>query len=612
MSEKYVPLYRKYRPQTFYDLIGQENIVNALSNAIKLNRIAHAYLLCGPRGTGKTSSARILAKSLNCKEGPTLKPCGKCPSCLDIMNSVPVDVVEIDAASNRSVEDTQAILEKIQYVPVNGRYKIYVIDEVHMLSNHAFNALLKTLEEPPENVIFILATTEPHKVLETIISRCQRFDFRRITTEDIVKRLSYISEQEKINIAKEALYSIAKNSAGGMRDAVALLDQISVLGQNKEINIEDINELLGKISFEMLFDITTCIIDSDSAKAIELIDKIYNKGNEPIQIVNNLIQYFRDLMILKNCNDKSLVLNLTQLNENSIEKSKPQAESFEPEQIIALIDKLSYYATQIKETTNKYLWLELCLIDIANNQANMTVASLTKRIDLLESQIANGSPITAAPQSKALQPVKKPVEPHATQPIHSIDKEPQKPIEQTEPTETKKPASSPQKQEVKTPQEVKVACLTDGDIRTTWHSLLENIESMPSRAFYSSLARPIEITPEKVTISFAKDIFVRQAKEDTKKLPLENAAKKFFSVASIKIEVHLSDGTEPEQNVKKKVELAPKSDTDDNEIHTQEEEEYLSQMMKKDAPLKTEKPADLDESDQAKMFIQLFDGKYID
>ena len=171
MTQRYLPLYRKYRPQTFKDLIGQENIVKALSNAINLNKISHAYLLCGPRGTGKTTTARIIAKSLNCAKGPTLEPCGECPSCKDITNSTPIDVIEIDAASNRKVEDARNILEKIQFVPVNGRFKIYIIDEVHMLTTEAFNTLLKTLEEPPENVIFILATTEPHKVLDTIISR---------------------------------------------------------------------------------------------------------------------------------------------------------------------------------------------------------------------------------------------------------------------------------------------------------------------------------------------------------------------------------------------------------------------------------------------------------
>ena len=181
MNKNYVPLYRKYRPQTLETLVGQEHIKKTLTSAIELNKISHAYLFTGPRGTGKTSTARILAKSLNCKNGPTTKPCGECESCKDITNSIPIDVIEIDAASNRKVEDAQNILEKVQYVPVNGKFKIYIIDEVHMLTNHAFNALLKTLEEPPENVIFILATTEVHKVLDTIKSRCQRFDFRRIT-----------------------------------------------------------------------------------------------------------------------------------------------------------------------------------------------------------------------------------------------------------------------------------------------------------------------------------------------------------------------------------------------------------------------------------------------
>lgn len=607
MSDKYIPLYRKYRPQSFYDLIGQENIVNALSNAINLNRIAHAYLLCGPRGTGKTSSARILAKSLNCKKGPTLKPCGKCPSCLDIMNSVPLDVIEIDAASNRSVEDTQAILEKIQYVAVNGKYKIYVIDEVHMLSNHAFNALLKTLEEPPENVIFILATTEPHKVLETIISRCQRFDFRRITTEDIVKRLEYIAKEEDINISKEALYSIAKNSAGGMRDAVALLDQISVLGQNRQIDIDDINELLGKISYEMLFDIAECVSKSDSEKAIHLIDKIYNKGNEPIQIVSNLIQYFRDLLILKNCSDKNLILNLTQLNESYLDKITPQTKEFEVEQIISLIDKLSYYATQIKETTNKYLWLELCIIDISNNQKNIKLSELSKRLDSLESQISSGSiNVTNKMEApKAIAPVSKPKAVEVTQPIHSIEKEPIKPIHKPE----IKPEVKPEVEEIKEEKQEPVSFARENgcNLAQMWTSLLQNIESMPSRAFFISLARPVEISKEKIVISFAKDIFVRQAKEDTKKLPLKNAALKYFEVKDIILEVKLSDGTEPavEEADKKKTKVIPKAPV---ETIKTEEDEYYEETFKKP----TEAATEIDSSDQAKMVIQLFDGKYID
>ena len=192
MSSSYIPLYRKYRPQKFKDIVGQESIVNTLSNAIELNKVAHAYLLTGPRGTGKTSTARIFAKSLNCQKGPTLEPCGECPSCLDIVGSNAIDVIEIDAASNRKVEDARNLLEKVQFVPVAGKYKIYIIDEVHMLTTEAFNTLLKTLEEPPPNLVFILATTEAHKVLNTIISRCQRFDFRRIKQDLIVNKLKDI------------------------------------------------------------------------------------------------------------------------------------------------------------------------------------------------------------------------------------------------------------------------------------------------------------------------------------------------------------------------------------------------------------------------------------
>ncbi len=609
MSAKYIPLYRKYRPQTFFDLIGQENIVNALSNAIKLNRIAHAYLLCGPRGTGKTSSARILAKSLNCKEGPTLKPCGVCPSCLDIMNSVPVDVIEIDAASNRSVEDTQAILEKIQYVPVNGRYKIYVIDEVHMLSNHAFNALLKTLEEPPENVIFILATTEPHKVLETIISRCQRFDFRRITTDDIVKRLEFIAKEENINISKEALISIAKNSAGGMRDAVALLDQISVLGQNKQITTDDINELLGKVSYEILFEIAECILASDNNNAVSLIDKIYNKGNEPSQIINNLIQYFRDLMIVKNCNDKSLIFNMTQLNESYYEKIHSQSELFETEVIINLIDKLAYYAVQIKETTNKYLWLELCIIDISSSGNILKLSSLEKRIENLEDKV-NDNNINHSSAAPVAQILKK----ESTAPIKPEPKNIEPQVKQVK-TKTTKEIQSPPVQESQTEAQ-SISLSSNNDTGHLWTSVLQNIESMPSRTFYMSLARPIEISEQKIVISFAKEIFVKQAKEDSKKNPLKNAAMKYFSVSDINIQVVLNENPSSlkissDVEDKKKIDESKPQElkTENSQLNSEvnEDDEYYDNMLPKSTSA-----VDYQHSDQAKMILELFDGKYID
>ncbi len=596
MDNKYVPLYRKYRPQTFHDLIGQENIVHALSNAIELNRIAHAYLLCGPRGTGKTSSARILAKSLNCKEGPTLTPCGKCPACLDVMNSIPVDVIEIDAASNRSVEDTQAILEKIQYVPVNGRYKIYVIDEVHMLSNHAFNALLKTLEEPPENVIFILATTEPHKVLDTIISRCQRFDYRRITTDDIVKRLEYIAKEENINIAKDALYAIAKNSQGGMRDALALLDQISVLGVNKQIDVNDINEILGKISYDTLSEIAQYIIESDCAKSVPLIDLIYAKGNEPVQIVANLIQYFRDMMIVKNCSDKELVYSLTQINEVNYEKTKAQSEQFTVSEIIQIIDRLSYYTTQIKDTTNKYLWLELCIIDLTNYKNLPSAENLLKRIEVLEQKIASGDFVASS--APAMQ---KPATPAPQIVAKRVEEKPQGVMQQSAP--------KPQLQEQEKPAQQVQAPQTGGnDLHSLWVSILQSIDSPPNRAFYTSLARPVEITDNKVVIAFTKEMFVKQAKEGAKKQALYDAVCRYLNTSNPIIDVVTSDSVDFSKKVTTPV--SKPVTVPENEIRKQEEEEYHAFVeAKKEA--EKQPTASIDTSSQVNMVKDLFDGKII-
>ena len=606
MDTKYIPLYRKYRPQTFHDLIGQENIVHALSNAIELNRIAHAYLLCGPRGTGKTSSARILAKSLNCKEGPTLTPCGKCPACLDIMNSIPVDVIEIDAASNRSVEDTQAILEKIQYVPVNGRYKIYVIDEVHMLSNHAFNALLKTLEEPPENVIFILATTEPHKVLDTIISRCQRFDFRRITNDDIVKRLEYISQQENINITKDALYSIAKNSQGGMRDALALLDQISVLGVNKQIDTNDINEILGKISYDTLFEVTKCIIEADCSKSVPLIDNIYAKGNEPVQIVMNLVQYFRDLMIVKNCSDKELVFSLTHISEVTYDRTKQQAEKISVSEIIQIIDRLSYYATQIKDTTNKYLWLELCIIDLTNYKNLPSAENLLKRIEKLEQQISSGSVnVSAAPQKMA---VSKPVvkeEPNIVIPRKVEETK----SENNEENVNLASGQSQQKENISNNNSINSPA---NDMHSLWVSILQSIDSPPNRAFYSNLARPVEISQNKVVVAFSKEMFVKQAREGAKHQALVDAVSKYLNISNPDIEIITSDNIDLSKKVTPHPTQAQKQIEEQN-IQKQDEEEYQAFMeAKKENPDgKKLTAADIDSSSQAAMVKELFDGKYI-
>src|SRR5574344_1436927 len=412
MNENYIPLYRKYRPQTLEEVVGQEHIKKALTNAINLNKIAHAYLFTGPRGTGKTSTARIFAKSLNCVEGPTVNPCGKCENCIAITNSTPVDVIEIDAASNRSVEDAQNILEKVMYAPVNSRYKIYIIDEVHMLSPTAFNALLKTLEEPPKNVIFILATTEVQKVLDTIKSRCQRFDFKRITTDDIVKHLKYIANEEKINITNDALLMIAKNSAGGMRDSIALLDQLSVLNSEEAISVDDINRLLGRISFNSLTSMFENILNSDKNKALDVLNDIYNQGNEPVQILSNLLEYFRNALILKSIGGNS-TSDVVQLNDEQCKILNSKLQNIEVYQLVSLVDKCATYIKELKLTSNPKLWLDISIIDMANLTENTKLEDLQKRLAQLEvgnsQKLVNVSVYNTPPAPVMKPEIKQPV-----------------------------------------------------------------------------------------------------------------------------------------------------------------------------------------------------------
>ena len=624
MSENYVPLYRKYRPQTLEELVGQEHIKKTLTSAIELGKIAHAFLFTGPRGTGKTSTARILAKSLNCKNGPTIHPCGECESCRDITNSVPIDVIEIDAASNRKVEDTQNILEKIQYVPVNGKYKIYIIDEVHMLTNHAFNALLKTLEEPPENVIFILATTEVHKVLDTIKSRCQRFDFRRITTDDIVKHLRYISDKENINITDDALFTIAKNSAGGMRDSISLLDQLSLLGVSKEVTSDDVNAILGRISFDTLNKLSGKIIASSPNEAIEILNEIYNAGNEPLQILTNLSEYFKNLLIVKTCR-KELLPELTGLNEPQIEEMLKQKELLETQQIVFLMERITYYIKEVKQATNQHLWLEVGMIDLSNMTENTTLLDLQKRVKALESGSASLS-----------QPVKPQIQ--TVQSSSVLINTPEKEYKTAESDPVTRPAPIPPVQS-QVSQSVKgntedftpppISKKADGnDINTLWQTLLVNIKSPATKALLH-LATPVKISTEEVIITFKNEKLVSQINDTNKKQMLIEATNTMFNQSDSKVTVRLpQSGDDALQNVKsvseeekKKIiieEVVRQPKEDDGlekntirQVEETEKKETLPEKIQTDVK-PDDKKSDRIESDQEKMILDLFDGKYIE
>lgn len=614
MSETYIPLYRKYRPQKLEEVVGQDHIKQALSNAITLGKISHAYLFTGPRGTGKTSTARILAKSLNCIEGPTVNPCGKCASCVDITNTVPIDVIEIDAASNRKVEDAQNILEKIQYVPVNGKYKIYIIDEVHMLTNTAFNALLKTLEEPPKNVVFILATTESHKVLDTIKSRCQRFDFRRITTDDIAKHLRYISDKENIKISDGALYSIAKNSAGGMRDSIALLDQVSILGESKEITEEDINNLLGRISFDVLNEMAQYIIDSDSINAVKILEKVYNSGNEPVQILSNLMYYFKNLLIVKNCDSKTTV-ELTNLNEAQIKELEKQKEVVETHQIVFLIEKIADYIKEIKATVNQQMWLEVALIDLSNLTNNTKLIDLQTRLQALES-----GAVAQTPQRRVATPVQSAPKTVVPQPIQpqSISK----PVENSQPKPESKPAQNTVKEKAEEFTPMPKAKMLDPstDIRSLWVELLSHIKS-PSTHALLKLANPVKIAPDEVVITFKQSIFVKQASEGQKKIAIMEAADEMFGQKNTVVNIRTPLDSDidlgkivpakpkPQPTVAPKTLAEPKSEISEEEAETVKE---VTENKVQEEEKKTEKQhSNTFESDQSKMIKELFDGKYI-
>lgn len=628
MSEKYIPLYRKYRPKNLQEVVGQEHIKKALANAINLNKISHAYLFTGPRGTGKTSIARILAKSLNCQQGPTTTPCEVCPSCVDIKNSTPMDVIEIDAASNRKVEDAQNILEKIQYVPVNGKYKIYIIDEVHMLTNHAFNALLKTLEEPPENVIFILATTEPQKVLETITSRCQRFDFRRITTDDIIKHLKSIAKLEKIKIEDDALFTIAKNAAGGMRDSLALLDQVSVLDNAKTINSEDVNRLLGRLSFEMLNNLSEHIIQSQPQEAIELLGKIYNSGNEPSQILINLLGYFKNLLIVKNCQGDAqgvgLLIDLTQLNSSQINILKAQSENIDTHQIIFLIEKIVYYIKELKTTTNQHLWLEVSIIDLANLAQNTSLLELQERISRLESgqgqSIQQGTQPPVAPKIYAAKPV-------LSTASATISKHPQEVKEVKVSTETLKETIEPKKEEkiivkdelpseAPMPMSKPATKNQDNNVSGLWIELLQNLSSPPTVSLLSEHTRPIEISEEKVVIGCEKEFALKMLSGDAKKKAITDAVQKLFN-KDVNVIIRLTTSEDKFSSVEKKnpiienptVKPAQKADDlEDDTEENSEDDEFIEHEISK----KIKKDAKFTPSDQVSMVINLFDGKYID
>ncbi len=369
---------RKYRPQTFDDLVGQPHVSRTLKNAVAQNRLAHAYLFVGPRGIGKTSTARILAKSLNCIQGPTVTPCGVCDNCREIAGGNSLDVIEIDGASNNSVEDVRQLRDNVRYAPAKGRYKIYLIDEVHMLSSAAFNALLKTLEEPPAHVKFIFATTEPQKVLPTILSRCQRFDLHRIPANLIAQHLQFIAGKEKITLEPAAAHAIARGAEGGLRDAESMLDQL-VAFCGEKIGESDVLNVFGFTSEQTVIDITGRILQGETPAALELLYEQSESGKDMMRLMSDLIVYLRDLLVFKAKPDA-----LQEDVDSDTQKSlASHAELIATDRLLELIDQFAAAEGRMKWAPNKKLHFEVAIIKAIQSLGQATLDEVIENLSAL-------------------------------------------------------------------------------------------------------------------------------------------------------------------------------------------------------------------------------------
>ncbi|HXY53153.1 MAG TPA: DNA polymerase III subunit gamma/tau [Nitrospirota bacterium] len=469
----YQVLARKWRPQVFDDVVGQGHITRTLQNAITSGRLAHAFLFSGPRGVGKTTTARILAKALNCAEGPTPTPCGKCNSCLETAAGTSADVIEIDGASNRGIEHIRELREAVKYAPMGGKYKVYVIDEVHMLTNEAFNALLKTLEEPPPHVIFVFATTEPHKIPATIHSRCQRYGFKRIPLQEIIDRLRKIAYAEGIKITDSGLAMIARAAEGSMRDSQSLLDQ-AVSYSGMEIKDEDLQTTLGTVAQESLLKFTDGLLSRDSAGLLRLIDVLLEQGQDMRQFLSGVVEHLRNLLVAKISPEAATIIELP---ASDIEAIKRQAAEAEAEHLLLLFDSLSNTLDDMRWSPNQRFTVEVGLIKACNLSPLKPLAEVLARLKTLEARLAAGRSQNAT--------------------LASVVQE--------------RPAESPSKEPTSSPSQP--AAATSGGHDEAWSMIMSALKTKkPGLASALAHSKPVKMTDTELVInlkgsSFQKELF---------------------------------------------------------------------------------------------------------
>ena len=417
---------RKYRPQTFEEMIGQKPIVRTLQNAIKNNRVAQAYIFSGMRGVGKTTAARILAKALNCQQGPTPTPCNKCEFCKDINEDHSIDVLEIDGASNRGIDEVRSLREGVKYKPIRSRYKVIIIDEVHMLTREAFNALLKTLEEPPPHTVFIFATTEFHKVPATIISRCQHFEFKKISQKEIIKHLIDITQKEKIEVSSYGLNLIAEAADGSLRDAQSLLDK-AVAFSGEIIRDEDLKEVLGTISREILFSFSKAVLEEKPEEIFSLVEKVVEYGYDLRFFYKELIQHFRNMLLVKSVKSPQ---DLLPLNEEEIDDLRKEAEKASREELLRYLVVLQGGEQELKFSSHPRIYLEAFLIKLCHFKKIADMKDIIKDIENLKKGMISSS-AKPFPEANIQEPTRtprkeesKPPEPEMKEPLSpEIEKE---------------------------------------------------------------------------------------------------------------------------------------------------------------------------------------------
>jgi len=476
--------YRKYRPQSFDDVVGQTHIERTLRNAVAENAVAHAYLFTGPRGTGKTTTARILAKALNCEKGPTPDPDETCDQCLAIADGTHPDVFELDAASRTGVDDVrEQIIARVNYAPSRGGWKLYIIDEVHMLSASAFNALLKTIEEPPTHTVFILCTTHPHKVPETIHSRCQRFDFHRLSVEDIVSRLRAIADAEGVNVPDAALALIGRHALGGMRDAITTLEQLASFGGGT-ISLEDVEGLLGEVDAELLFQAAELVLERDVVGAFRFVARLAEGGVDMTEFVKAMVRHFRDLFVIAAAGADDAV-NTT---ASDLGRLQSQSARFGADRIARVLDLLGRLQTELRYASDQRLAVEVALTRMARPQGDLTLESLAERLDAVEA----GAPLRDLPTSPA--PV--PATPTKAEPKPAETRAPMTAAATTAPREPEAPRDTVHA--TRGPLDVAV-------VKRSWPAVLAEFKKLKPSRSHSYNGTEVEVEGETLIVEFPAD-----------------------------------------------------------------------------------------------------------